>query len=234
MKINLLEDWERYWGVEPYPTDGKEKQRKYYNHHAGESPEIITDENGDTIFRLNAVRHDEDNSYRTAAICTKQLYGPGKWTVVARFHGGNGTWPAIWMHTRVPEGLQHPYEIDLCEYFQRRPWCKTGYFCHASVKYWYYRLFRPKKHPFINPKWWNKFECEWDENRIIVRVNNNEVLRYKNKGDRRFYPQENLYLEYRLILSMQYNKPGLLPIRLKQLPLWMDVKEATYEPKIND
>lgn len=228
--INLLDNWESHWNI-AWPWHGREP--KDWSHAAGLWPEIIT-EDGETFFRLKVDKDDEgDIKYKTCGMYTKKFNEPGKYTVVARFNGGNGTWPAIFTYSNNVEFMKHCYEVDLCEYFQKRPWCKTGYFCPASVTYWYYRLFRPKRHPFINPKKWNKFELEWDEKGFIVKVNDKKVIKCKNKGDKRFYPQEDFFLNWRLVLCMQYNKKGLLPIKLKQLPLWMDIKEATYEPAKN-
>lgn len=225
MKINLLENWQEHWDV-AWPWHGSKP--KDWSHAAGLEPEILT-ENGETFFRLKAIK--DGDTYKTCGIYTKDFNKPGKFTVVARFNGGNGTWPAIWTYSRTPEGMPHCYEVDLIEYFERRPWAKVGYFCPAHLEHWYYRLFRPKKHKLIKANKWNTFEIEWNKDGFIVSMNGKKVIKYKNKGKRNFYPQEEEFLNWRLVLCMQYNKKGLLPIKLKQLPLWMDVKEATYEPK---
>lgn len=205
-----------------------------WDRNAGGIPKVVT-ENGESFLRLDAVKVGD--TYQTAAIKSKQRYGDGRWTVIAKFKGGNGTWPAIWMNHRenIPDSdKKNFYEIDICEYFQKRFWCKTGIFHAASMKHWWHKLFRPKRHPFIKRNKWNKFVCEWNQDEIKIIINDKKVIRFKNNGNEDFFPTKPEFRQFDFIISMQYYKPWLLPIKLSQLPLYIDVKEIKYEKLINN
>jgi hypothetical protein len=204
-----------------------------WNKYMGGTPDLHwgVPNNGDkntSFIRLDCVHHPEDG-YVTSGIKSKQTFGDGKIEIRARFKGGNSSWPAIWLKNYKSDKY---YEIDLCEYFERRPWCKTGIFMPKHLKKGLKRLFRPKAHPFIKRNDWNTFTCEWDENVIFIYVNDKLVLDYWNtevNSDR--YPQTPEDRQFSLILSMQYDHSWCLPKCKKQLPLYMDIDYVKYWKK---
>jgi len=174
-----------------------------------------------TFTRLDCVR--DGNEYRCAAIKTREAYGDGKLEVEARFKGGKGTWPAIWMNH--PDGSRDNfatyYEVDLSEYYETRDNTDTSYHFPASMRK--EENFRHTATPVIKDGW-NKFECSWDDEAIVVRINGKVVMRIDNDGDRDHYPTRAEDRTFQVILSMQAGNDYLQEVELDELPLWMDVR----------
>jgi hypothetical protein len=205
-----------------------------WNKYMGGTPDLHwgVPNNGDkntSFIRLDCVHHPEDG-YVTSGIKSKQTFGDGKIEIKVRFKGGNSSWPAIWLqhYDRVKPEKEEYYEIDICEYFEKRPWCKTGLFMPKHLKWGFNRLFRPKKHPFIKKNDWNIFTCEWNEKHICITLNGKTVIDYKNNGKSECFPQLARERTFTLILSYQYGKPWCLPKCKKQLPLYIDIDYVKY------
>ena len=203
--------------------------------YVGGLPVIIYDKDatGGSCLRLQCTK--EGGEVKTSAVWTKGSYtfSDGRIEIRARFHGGNSSWPAIWLqhYDRIKPGNEEYYEIDICEYFEKRKRCKTGLFMPKHLKWGLSRLFRPKRHPRINRDGWNVFVCEWDEKHIFISLNGKKVLDYKNNGKPECFPQLARERTFALILSMQYGKKWLKNEKHSQLPLWMDIDYVKYESK---
>ena len=214
-----------------FRTVEKQKYDAPWLKHIGGLPVIIYDKEATegTCLRLQCTK--EGGEVLTAACWTKgsQTFSDGRMEIRARFHGGDGTWPAIWLKSVDNDRY---YEIDICEYFEKRKRCKTGLFMPKHLKWGLNRLFRPKSRPKINRDGWNTFVCEWDENRIKIAVNGKVALDYYNiYEDPDRYPIFRKSREFYLILSMQYGKKWLKKEKHSQLPLWMDIDYVKYQPK---
>ncbi len=210
-----VKDWEV---VEAGPSQ--------WNRFAGLFP--VLGENG--VVRFECVRVGDDG-YVCAAIKSKEAYGDGKLEVEARFKGGAGTWPAIWMSH--PDGSRDNfatyYEVDLSEYYERREKTDSTYHFPASMRG--DEKFVNVKSPIIKDGW-NRFECKWDEQSIDVVINGETVLQIKNNGDGSFYPVNREDRTFQIILSMQAGNRWLSPVDLGELPLWMDVRNFKLWRKV--
>lgn len=202
-----------------------------WNKYMGLFPKIVTNDLGASYLRLSCEYDKEDKVYRTAGVKSIDTFQDGIIEIKARFKGGNSSWPAIWLKAY---GASNYYEIDLCEYFERRNHCKTGLFMPKHLKWGLKRLFRPKKHPKIDKDNWNLFTCQWNSDSIIIKVNNKKVLEYKNTGNSKDFPINLEDRKFTLILSMQYGHSWCLPKNKKQLPLYMDVAYVKYYKLINN
>lgn len=200
----------------------------------GNSP-ILIDCRTYNFCRLACIKDDNSLGFKTTGVWSKDklLFEDGKLRIVAKFKGGKSSWPAIWLKNANATNKNNYYEIDICEYFEKRKRCKTGLFMPKHLNWGLKRLFRPKKYPKIKKDDWNVFECDWDENRIIITINGKKVLEYKNKGKSDQYPQTAKDRKFYLILSMQYDKKDILMHKkdLNELPLYMDIQHIEYYPK---
>lgn len=184
------------------------------------------EEKGYEIVRLKCVNTPE--GFKTAGIQTINPVGEGYIGVTARFHNGESGWPAIWLFNGRNGKY---YEIDIEENFNNSSKVKSGLFMykHMFGKFsWLKRLFRPKVNTPIRKDGWNNYDCMWDKEFIKIYINGNLVMKYKNNGDWKSYPQTEEDRKFTLILSMQYNYKD--KARPEQLPLWMDIKHVLYEP----
>jgi hypothetical protein len=195
-----------------------------WNKYMGSSPSIHLSDNDNSFFRLDCDIY-KDGQILITGIKSIDTFSDGKLEIKARFKGGNSSWPAIWLKNYTTDKY---YEIDICEYFERRPWCKTGLFMPRHLKWGLNRFFRPKKHPRIKRNDWNVFTCEWDDKHILITLNNKKVLEYKNNGDSNYFPQTIKDRTFSLILSMQYGHSWCLPKCKKQLPLYIDIDYVKY------
>lgn len=205
-----------------------------WNKYMGAYPAIIIKDD-ESYLRLKCGYDNDRKDFITAGVKSLDTFGDGRIEIKVRFKGGNSSWPAIWLqhYDRVKPEKEEYYEIDICEYFERRPWCKTGLFMPKHLKWGFNRLFRPKKHPFIKRHDWNLFTCEWDENHICITLNGKVVIDYKNNGKSECFPQLARERTFTLILSYQYGKSWCLPKCKKQLPLYMDIDYVRYFKKVN-
>ena len=171
-----------------------------------------------------------DGEPHCTAIKTKDFYGDGKIEVTARFHGGKGTWPAIWMSVKSGgKNYEDYFEVDLLEYYETRPTFDTTYHFPNSMRK--EESFKNVKTSFI-PTNWNKFTCEWDANEIKVKVNNTTALIIENDGDPDYYPIKEAQRFFRLILSMQIGSKWLSPFDPNEKDLGMDVKSVKIWKKV--
>lgn len=201
-----------------------------WSRFVGGDPQVIYDDTATEgqCLRLPVVA--EGDTFLTSAVWTGYVLGPGILKIRARFHGGRGTWPAIWL-TNHRTSMEHYYEVDLCEYFEKRKRCKAGVFLPKHMRSWWHRLWRPKGHPKINRDEWNLFLFWWDGEEMMVCVNYEMVLHLTNRGKADSYPQADEDMTFRLILSMQYGKKWLRKPKKSECPLWMDVDYMRYEPR---
>ncbi|MGM9685929.1 MAG: family 16 glycosylhydrolase, partial [Bacteroidaceae bacterium] len=176
-----------------------------WSRFVGGDPQVIYDDTATDgqCLRLPVVAYGD--TFLTSAVWTDYVIGPGVLRIRARFKGGRGTWPAIWL-TNHSKSIENYYEVDLCEYFERRKRCKTGVFFPKHMKSWWHRLWRPKSHPKINKEGWNTFEFVWDEKEMMLFVNGVKAIGLTNRGKAGSYPQTVEDMTFRLILSMQYGK----------------------------
>ena len=190
-----------------------------WNSHAGLNPMFQDD-----YMRLECIR--DGDSFRTSAVKTKEVFGDGKFECEARFKSGKSTWPAIWMiHPKGGDNNYATYfEIDLSEYYETRDTTETGYHCPQSMRGGG-KYVKSVSTP-IKKDDWNKFECEWDDKAINVRINGNIVLSISNDGDPNHFPVDESARTFQIILSMQYTNRWLSEPDLSELPLWMDVRNV--------
>ncbi len=202
-----------------------------WSRFVGGDPQVIYDDTATDgqCLRLPVVA--EGDTFLTSSVWTGYVLGPGELRIRARFHGGRGTWPAIWLKNRHGGDLERHYEVDLCEYFETRKRCKTGVFFPKHMRSWWHRLWRPKSHPKINKDGWNLFQLWWDWEEMTVCVNHEMVLHLTNRGKADSYPQTEEDMTFRLILSMQYGKKWLRKPKKSECPLWMDVDYVWYAPR---
>ena len=200
-----------------------------WSRFVGGDPQVVYDDTATEgqCLRLPVVA--DGDMFLTSAVWTDYVLGPGILKIRARFHGGRGTWPAIWL-TNHRTSREHYYEVDLCEYFEKRKRCKAGVFFPKHMKSWWHRLWRPKRHPKINRDGWNLFAFVWDDKKMMLFVNGIKALELTNRGKAGSYPQTEEDMSFRLILSMQYGKKWLRKPRKSECPLWMDVDYVWYDP----
>ena len=201
-----------------------------WSRFVGGDPQVVYDDTATEgqCLRLPVVA--DGDMFLTSAVWTDYVLGPGILKIRARFKGGRGTWPAIWLKNRHGGDLERHYEVDLCEYFEKRKRCKAGVFFPKHMKSWWKRLWRPKSHPKINRNGWNVFEFVWDDKWMTISVNGVKALGLTNWGKAESYPQTEEDMTFRLILSMQYGKKWLRKPSRSECPLWMDVDYMRYEP----
>ena len=198
-----------------------------WNKYANGNPPVIHVDDNDIYYSFPCVFVDGE-PYCTA-IRTKDFYGDGKIEVTARFHGGKGTWPAIW--TSVKSGgknYENYFEVDLLEYYETRATFDTTYHFPASMRK--EESFSNVKTSFIPTKW-NKFTCTWDEFKIAVYINDSLVMEIKNNGDGNYYPIKEEQRFFRLILSMQLCNKWLTEFDPNEKDLGMDVKNIKIYKK---
>lgn len=202
-----------------------------WSRFVGGDPQVIYDDTATEgqCLRLPVVA--DGDTFLTSAVWTDYVLGPGELRIRARFRGGRGTWPAIWLKNRHSGDLERHYEVDLCEYFEKRKRCKTGVFFPKHMRSWWKRLWRPKSHPKISRDGWNTFEFVWDEKEMMLFVNGIKALGLTNRDKADSYPQTEEDMTFRLILSMQYGKKWLRKPSRSECPLWMDVDYVRYEPR---
>ena len=194
-----------------------------WNSHAGGRPvEYI----GFTRFDCLRV----GDTYQTTALRTTEAYGDGRFECEARFQGGKGTWPAIWM--THPNGAKDNYatyyEVDLSEYYEKRDTTDTTFHFPKSMR---------KETKSVNTKTpvkegWNHFACEWDETSIRVYINGGKVMEIKHDGSPDTFPVRPEDRTCQVILSMQYGNKWLSDVDLSELPLWMDVRNVKFFERI--
>ena len=210
-----------------------EKGPSYWNIEAGLYPSFQYNELDGNFIRLYALKADTLHGFKTAAIKTKKAYGDGIFECEARFKGGNASWPAIWMApSHASTDLENYYEIDLSEYYELRDNTDVTLHVPESMRDNSRTNFITKKVK-INKDDWNKFKCKWDEQSIVVYVNDKEALRFDNNGNPDQYPLEAFQREFTIILSMQIHPDSkyLKPYDISQMPLWMDVRNIKYWKK---
>ena len=68
-----------------------------WSRFVGGDPQVIYDDTATDgqCLRLPVVA--EGDTFLTSAVWTDYVLGPGVLSIRARFHGGRGTWPAIWL-----------------------------------------------------------------------------------------------------------------------------------------
>ena len=206
-----------------------------WNKHAGLHPKPMETEKDGKFFRLICERTDSnEDGWATAAISTKDAFGDGKFECLARFKSGKSTWPAIWMiHPKGGENNYATYfEIDLSEYYETRDTTDTGYHCPQSMRGGD-KYVKSVNTPIIKGDW-NKFECEWNDERVRVWINGKIVLEFTNDGNADHYPVDSESRTFQIILSMQYTNRWLSEPDINELPLWMDIKGLKLYKKILD
>lgn len=198
-----------------------------WNKFMGDKPEKCVGQ-GFTFKRFKAVR--KRDTYHTSGYISKELYGDGKIEVVARFKGGNSSWPAIWLSTRNgSNNYDDYYEIDLSEYYEKRPETETTYHNPKSMRDVTERM--RSIGTKIKAEEWNTFTAEWNEAFIKVSINGKTVFEFKNNGKADEYPLKEEQRKFWIILSMQYGNDYLEPPIDAELPLYMDVKSFKYWKK---
>lgn len=184
----------------------------------GEKPTLAFYGNYESCLRLRC--DGKDGNYRTQGIWTKntRMFGKGRLAVTARFHGGTGTWPAVWLRNiscQDPANWKKDYyEIDMVEYYGRKVYSEQTFHTEDSM------LGKCKPHrgySLIKRGEWNTFVAEWDDKHVTVWVNGKVALDVSGKG----FPTD-----YYLILSMQYGFGG--KTKDSELPLWMDIKSVQH------
>lgn len=175
-----------------------------------------------------------NTSFKTAGLKTPIAYGDGKFECEARFKSGKSSWPAIWI--THPNGSLNNYEnyfeVDISEYYETRDVTEVTYHCPSSMRGGGL-LITPAK-PTIKKDDWNKFECYWDEDCIIVCINGQQVMTIPNDGDPTHFPIDPEARTFTIILSMQYgSNPWLSDPDLSELPLQMDVRNIKYYKKVS-
>ena len=200
-----------------------------WNKYMGGMPIFHTSEGGFTRFKCQTFA----GTYNTDGVHTEEYLPDGKIVVVARFHGGHATWPAIWMSSENKshdlETYKDYFEIDLSEYYENRPDTDTTYHFPKSMR----KECKPHQvKTKINPEEWNEFVCEWGEDELSVSINGKKVWSLKNNGNPDEYPLEEYQRRFKVILSMQYGSKWLSDPVDNELPLWMDVKSVEYFKRI--
>lgn len=224
MELKYEEQFQHFTSSD-FKMVGKQNYDSPWLKHIGGEPVILYDSsatNGSCL-RLRCVK--ENGEVSTSAVWTKgsHTFPDGQIEVRARFKGGDSSWPAIWLKSRVGDV---EYEIDLCEYFGDGNKAKVGIFMPKHLKWGLTRLFRPKENVKIDKHGWNTFACKWDADKIILHVNRKPVIEYKRKGnDPKQFPLTEEARNFYLILSMQY---GHGKEKHSQLPLWMDIDYVKY------
>ena len=191
-------EWRQFMGLEPEYHDG--------------------------FVRFNCVK--DGSTYKTAGIQTKELLGDGIVEAKVRFHGGDSSWPAVWL---INERASKYYEIDIAEYFDNDGKVKSGVFMPKHMSSKLKRLFRPKENTKVSKTDWVYLTCFWNEKWIKIFVNGKEAVAVKNDGNWKSFPQTEEDRKFNLFLSMQYAHGKPKP---SQLPLWMDVEYVNYYPKL--
>lgn len=213
-------DFYNHWDV---VTEGSANWRK----NAG----LIPTFNGDAI--QFPVVIDESGKVRVAALKTKDYYDEGAFECLARFKGGKGSWPAIWMTNKYDGNKEEYYEIDLSEYYENRKETTSSYHCYESMVLNKRSSYITTSCP-INPNDWTKFRCEWDKDSIRVYINGMVVLTIVNTGDSNIFPVKEERRKFNVILSMQYaTNKRLQAYDTTELPLWMEVKDIKIYKLIN-
>ena len=206
------------------------KGPSWWNSTMGTHPQVY--QGGSTKFlRLKAIKKDDE--YVTAGIKTPIAYGDGKFECEARFNGGAGSWPAIWM--THPNGAQNNYasyyEVDISEYYETRDTTDTTYHCPQSMRGG--EKYVEPVHTSIIKIEWNKFEWSWDEDSITICINGVQIMNIANDGNPDHYPINAEDRTFIIILSMQYaSNPYLSDPDDSDLPLYMDIRNVKYYKKI--
>ena len=207
------------------------KGPSYWNINMGGSPEVMSNQSDGKFVRFNVIDNN-DGTFLASGVKSANAWGDGKFECEARFKGGKGSWPAIWM--THPGGSANNnatyYEIDLSEYYETRNETETTYHCPQSVnggeKYVDYVK------TTINKNDWNKFVCTWDSNSIVIYINNVAIMTIPNDGDSTHFPTTKSNRTFSIILSMQYaGNPWLQSPDSSELPLYMDVRNIKYWTK---
>jgi len=159
------------------------------------------------VLHLRAIVNDRKQAdpapYLTAGVTTRSkfAYHLGKVQIRARFKSAAGAWPALWM---LGEKRSWPAngEIDLMEHlnFDRKIYQTVHSGFTAKGK----RSQAPKNSGTakINRDDWNTYGCEWDEEKIVLTVNNQTTFTYprmRELGAEQWPFDQPFYL----ILSMQ-------------------------------
>lgn len=207
-------DWgDSVFGGEPWVACPHNENVPWGKYMSGDRPTLtFQGRNYESCIRLMC--EGKDGNYRTQGLWTKgkKLFGPGRLEVKARFKGGAGSWPAVWLRNiscQDPNNWkQNYYEIDMVEYYGKKIYSEQTFHTEDSM------LGKRKPHrgySLINKNDWNTFVAEWDKDHVMIWVNDQCILDVKSSG----FPTE-----YYLILSMQY---GHGATKDSELPLWMDI-----------
>lgn len=195
--------------------------------NAGLDPVLIDD----NIICLFATMVNDNP--RVAAIRSKNYYDDGAFECSARFFGGKGSWPAIWITSKYDGDITKYYEVDLSEYYETRNETTSSYHCYDSMHINKRSSYITAACP-INPDEWNKFRCEWNKDNIRVYINDKLVFAINNTGDSNIFPVDDANRKFDIILSMQYGtNKHLQECDTTELPLCMEIKDIKVYKLIN-
>lgn len=195
-----------------------------------DDPGLLVLEDG--VLRLmgivNENRDEDDASYLSAGIHTKNKHSfeCGKIQVRARFKSARGAWPALWM---VRDGGRYHGdnygEIDLMEHLNFDDHVYQT--VHSSHTIRNASESDPPKSTKvqIDKDAWNTYGAEWDEEKVVLTVNNEPMHTYPRVAE--LGPSQFPFAApFHLIFTMQIGGDWVnsqSPTNPKDYPAWLEV-----------
>lgn len=152
-----------------------------WNNTMSDDPRLLEIKDG--VLHLRGIINDKQDKdavpYLTAGVNSRGKFSflYGKTEIRARFKSAQGAWPALWML-----GTESVWpangEIDLMEHLNFDQ--KVHQTVHSDYTVNIDKTNTPKKSytATINRDDWNTYGCEWDENKLVLTVNEKPTFTY--------------------------------------------------------
>lgn len=176
-----------------------------WNDTMSDDPRLLEIKDGILHLRgiVNAQKEKDEAPYLTVGVTSKGKFAfqYGKVQIHARFKSAQGAWPALWM-LGVEKQWPANGEIDLMEHLNFDDMVYQTIHSEYTTKIDKTNTPRKGGTSPIKRDDWNTYGCEWDENQIVLTVNDRPTHTYPRvpeKGESQWPFNQPFYF----ILSMQ-------------------------------